>query len=304
MRISPLTVAIWPASVRSRCCAQAIFACTRCRRCVDRLLAARDVAARRRRRDGHEGHEEREESPEAHRVVTSSVRRASLPAGAYSGCGGGLGAGVGSGTCAGPGGSDGSGVGSGTGTGCGGGLGSGNGSGDGRRRLDLGRLHLELRALNPLHRVCGCSLHLFLLRADEPVELCHPLAGRFRPFLVVSVHRFSEHTGALGPLRQQRGQLAAQPVELDARGRVDGDRLDGVAGRLAQRAEDRARAPWPVGRRRSSAAGRCRSRPAPGRSRPAAAPRSPSRRPPRRPGCRTPGRSGCPAAAPSRSSRS
>ena len=34
---------------------------------VDRLFAARDVAARRRRRDGHEGHEDREEAPKAHR---------------------------------------------------------------------------------------------------------------------------------------------------------------------------------------------------------------------------------------------
>ena len=35
---------------------------------VDRLLAARDVAARRARRDGHEGHEERNQSPDAHRA--------------------------------------------------------------------------------------------------------------------------------------------------------------------------------------------------------------------------------------------
>ncbi len=213
---------------------------------VDRLLAARDVAARRRRRDRHEGHEERKRVAESASRVTSSVRRASLPARAYSGCGGGLGAGVGSGTCAGPGGSDGSGV------------GSGNGNRLRRRarlrerlgrrggRLDLGRLHLELRPLNPLHRVCGCSLHLFLLRADEPVELCHLPAGRFRPFLVTSVHRFAEHTGAFGPLRQQVGQLAAQPVELDAGGRVDGDRLDRVAGRLADARGRPAPAPSPA----------------------------------------------------------
>ena len=131
MRISALTVAIWPASVRSRCCAHASFACTRWRRASIACLRLATSPLAGRRRDGHEDHEEREAVAESASRVTSSVRRASLPARAYSGLGGGLGAGVGSGTCAGPGGSDGSGVGSGTGTGCGGGLGSGNGSGAG-----------------------------------------------------------------------------------------------------------------------------------------------------------------------------
>ena len=106
------------------------------------------------------------------------------------------------------------------------------------------------------------------------------LAGRFRPFLVVSVHRFAEDTGTFGPLRQQRGQLAAQPVQLDAGGRMDGDRLDRVAGGLAEGAEDRReRLCRPEDPEVARPGGVVLDRHL-ARSRPAAAPRPPSRRRP------------------------
>ena len=91
---------------------------------------------------------------------------------------------------------------------------------DRRRSLDLRRLHLELRALDSLHRACGRLLHLFLLCRDQPVELLQPRAGRFDPFLVGSVHRLAESTHAFSPLSKQIRQLATQPEQLQPRARV------------------------------------------------------------------------------------
>ena len=158
----------------------------------------------------------------------------------YSPCGGGLGTGLGSGTIAGPGGSDGSGPGSGTGTGSGTGLGSRIGLWHRLGGFDLGRLHVELCSLDSLHRACGCLLHLFLLCRDQPVQLCHPRTGRFAPFLVVSVHSFSQHTGTFGPLRQELRQFAPQAEQFHSRAGVDAQRLDRKAGAGAQGAHSAA----------------------------------------------------------------
>ena len=134
--------------------------------------------------------------------MTSSVRRASLPARALLRLGGGLGAGVGSGTCAGPGGSDGSGVGSGTGTGCGSGLGSGNGSGDGAGgSIWVGCTWSCARWIRSIASAAVRSISSSFALTSPSSSAIRSRAV-FGPFLVVSVHRFAEHAGGFGPLRQ------------------------------------------------------------------------------------------------------
>ena len=97
-----------------------------------------------------------------------------------------------------------------------------------RGRLDLGRLHLEVCALESLHRSGCCLLHLLLLRPDRRVQLGHPGARRRGPFVVTSVHGFAQNAGTFRPFCRQGVQLAAQFEEPFAGGRVDGDGLEGV----------------------------------------------------------------------------
>src|SRR4029453_17062876 len=113
----------------------------------------------------------------------------------------------------------------------------------GGRRLDLRRLHLELGTLKSLNGGGGCLLHLVLLRADQLVELCHPRASRLGPLVVASVHGFAQNARTFRLFGVQGNELTPQPEELLSGARVDGERLESIAGGVADGVPGRSNCP-------------------------------------------------------------
>src|SRR5207248_8224883 len=112
----------------------------------------------------------------------------------------------------------------------------------------------QLRALDSLVRFRGDSRHLSLLLGERTVELAHAITAFCGLFLVSTVHRLAKGTQGVGALGRQLGELAPKPEELEPRGRVRADGLDGEPGTVADLFE-RTRRELRNGRLRQPAGG-------------------------------------------------